>query len=407
MAKKDKTQVETGGEAADAAELKQKELDDKISKADIVSFKKVVRGYNPDEVDEYIDLLNANLAGAQQVFEARSAEMKDSITFVSRERDQLKADKAEMAEKAAAYDQKCAELKAASEELETVKDRNAQLAEKVGIADPKFAEDLIEENKQLKAKIEAVNSELAAAEKKKNDLTDETAGLTEANTKLANEIIKVRDENKKQTSEINALNEANTKLSNEFTALKGTIKKQENQIAGLKAENKEQEVAFAEFRAAKTKQANELTSMKDNAARQANEIAQLRESASKQADEYKGQKKEIEELYAKEQLRLSGEIREYKLKIADLESGLKSEELNRTKLTDEIAGLREENSKQAYDFAGQKKEIEMQIQVERLNRSELLQVLDYNIRKSEELLGEVSKQITQSKESLSRLNSKK
>lgn len=404
MDNKEKSQLESTVEQAGDQEMNPEGTD---NESNIVSFKKVMRGYNPAEVNEYIDMLNANLAGAQQVFDEQSTELKDSIAFVSRERDRLKAEKAEIIEKAAAYDRKCLDLKAALDELDSLKSRNAQLMENAGVADPKYAQTLTEENDQLKSKIETVAAELDSAEKKKNELAEEVASLSDTNAKLSHEIAKLRDSNKKQESEINSLNEMNTVLVNESSALKGANKKQENEIAALKTENKEQEVAFAEFKAAKAKQANELNSVRDLSVRQANEITQLKESHAKQAEEYNKQKNEIEELFTKEQLRLNGEIRQYKLKISDLEAGLKSAQQNQNKMAEEITTLREENTKQAYDFAAQKKETEMQISIERLNRSELLQVQAYNIQKSEELLNEVSKQISQAKESLQQLNAKK
>ncbi len=407
MDKKDKTQSGDILDQAEAPVINEDEKDEESGDSGFVTFKKVMRGYNPAEVHEYIEILNANLAGAQQVLDRQSAELKDRIAFVTRERDQLKAEKDEMIEKAASYDKKCSELKSALEELDSLKDQNAQLLEKAGFADPQFAENIAGENRQLKSKLEAAIAELSAAQKKKSDLEDALSGLKTDETKLTNELAKLRDENKRMEGEAAELNAAYAKLSDECSALKGSNKRQENEISGLKAENKAQEIAFAEFRNEKTKQANELNSYKDLNARQANEITQLRESNEKQVAEYARQKNEVEELFDKEQLRLNDEIRQLKLKISDLESGLKSAEQTKNKMAEEIAALREENSKQAYSFAAQKKEIEMQISLERLNRSEILQVHSYNIQKSEELLGEVAKQISQAKASLDQLNAKK
>lgn len=101
--------------------------DEGFSPAGIATFKKVFRGFDPKAVNEYIEVLSANLAGAQRVFDVQSDELKSSLTLISRERDNLKAELTEMAGKAAAYEQKHAECEESIRELTAVKSENVQL----------------------------------------------------------------------------------------------------------------------------------------------------------------------------------------------------------------------------------------------------------------------------------------
>lgn len=54
------------------------------------SFKKVMRGYDPAEVTAYIEEMSRTMQDASKNFEMRMAEMKQELTLVNRERDNLR-----------------------------------------------------------------------------------------------------------------------------------------------------------------------------------------------------------------------------------------------------------------------------------------------------------------------------
>ena len=191
METKDQTRQEPVNESVENQVISR--VEEKINESSTTSFKKVMRGYNPVEVDEHIEMLHANLAGAQQVLDQQSAELKDSLAFVTRERDQLKAEKNDLAQKAAAFDEKAAELRVAQEELNNLKTRNDRLVENEGVADSKHTEALTQENNQLKNKVESYKAQLSSAEKQKNELAEQNTQLNTANTKLSSEFAKLRE----------------------------------------------------------------------------------------------------------------------------------------------------------------------------------------------------------------------
>ena len=157
--------------------------------AGIVTFKKTIRGFNPKEVNEYIEVLSANLSGAQQVFEAQSAELKSSLALISRERDNLKVELASMAGKAEAYEQKNAECEENVRELAAVKVDNAQLQERVNSLFSKLelCKNLAAENRDLRNKAAEIDMERKHMEEQKALLTAEIAELRDENTKQAYE----------------------------------------------------------------------------------------------------------------------------------------------------------------------------------------------------------------------------
>lgn len=68
------------------------EVDKKIAEIEnAVTFKKVMRGFDPEEVIAYIDEMSKTMQEASKNYELRMAEMKQELTFANRERDTLRA----------------------------------------------------------------------------------------------------------------------------------------------------------------------------------------------------------------------------------------------------------------------------------------------------------------------------
>ncbi len=170
--------------------------DEGFSPAGIATFKKVFRGFDPKAVNEYIEVLSANLAGAQRVFDVQSDELKSSLTLISRERDNLKAELTEMAGKAAAYEQKHAECEESIRELTAVKAENAQLQERVNALFSKLelCKNLAAENREHRNKAAEIEIERKHMEQQKALLAAEIAELREENTKQAYEFAEQKKE---------------------------------------------------------------------------------------------------------------------------------------------------------------------------------------------------------------------
>lgn len=65
------------------------EKTEKINENEI-EFKRVLRGFDPDEVRAYIEEMNQSMQDASKNFEMRMAEMKQELTLVSREKENLR-----------------------------------------------------------------------------------------------------------------------------------------------------------------------------------------------------------------------------------------------------------------------------------------------------------------------------
>lgn len=55
-----------------------------------INFKKVMRGFDPDEVSAYISEMSRTMQDSSKIYEIRMAEMKQELALVSRERDNLR-----------------------------------------------------------------------------------------------------------------------------------------------------------------------------------------------------------------------------------------------------------------------------------------------------------------------------
>lgn len=299
-------------------------------------FKKMLWGLNPKEVNDYIEALNANLTSAQRVFDEQSEELKSNLTFIMRERDNLKAELAIVMDKAGAhkqmnveYEQKSADYEQGLQELETIKTELAAMTDKAEEYEQKNAE--YERNKR---ELETTKYELAV-------MTDKAEAYEQMNA-----------EYEKNIEELGT-------IKSELIVMTDKAKEYEQQIT-------EYEQRLQELEKIKS----ELVAMADR------------------AKEYERQNAVHEESIRE----LSAENREHRKKIARIETERNRLEEQSALLVAEIAGLREENIKQAYDFAQQKKDIETQFINEKLQRAELMQLYTYHVRKSDDLINELVKQ---------------
>jgi chromosome segregation ATPase len=189
MARKKTAEQEAATDDAQVAEqeIQQEKRTEDAAEPNMITFKKVMGGYKPSEVNEYIEALNANLESAQQVFDAQSAELKSNLAFVSRERDKFKEEHAAMLEKLKKCERKVSEYETAINEREALKTQNAQLQEQVRSLFSKLelCKNLVTENRTFKSKIAEIDIERKYMDEQKALLNAEIAKLREANTSQA------------------------------------------------------------------------------------------------------------------------------------------------------------------------------------------------------------------------------
>jgi len=188
MARKKTDEQEVVTDDAQAGqEIQQEKKTEVTAEVSMITFKKVMGGYKPSEVNEYIESLNANLESAQQVFDAQSVELKSNLAFVSRERDKFKEEHAVMLEKLKACEKRVAEYEAAINERDAMKAQNAQLQEQVRSLFSKLelCKNLVTENRMFKSKIAEIDIERKYMDEQKAMLNAEIAKLRETNTNQA------------------------------------------------------------------------------------------------------------------------------------------------------------------------------------------------------------------------------
>lgn len=118
-------------------------------------FRKVTRGYKPSEVDEYIESLNASLANAQRVIDEKSEEFKSSFALVSRERDNLLRELAQVKESLAQSEAQLAQAREKIENTAELERQNEKMTEQLRSMYTKLeaCKTLITENQQMKSRV--------------------------------------------------------------------------------------------------------------------------------------------------------------------------------------------------------------------------------------------------------------
>lgn len=163
----------------------------------LVEFKKAMFGLNPAEVYEYIDIITSNLLSAQQVFDKKFEEYKNSSQLLTVERDSLK--------------DKC---RALTDRMTKNEDELKQLRDSAG-----HAQQLAKENEQLKSMISEFQSKLDTCRDLINENRTLKAQLTDYKTLRDG----FEDQERKHETELNELREINKKQVYTFAQQKNEI----------------------------------------------------------------------------------------------------------------------------------------------------------------------------------------
>ncbi len=206
-----------------------------------VAFKKVMRGFDPAEVIAYIDEMSRTMQDASKNYEMRMAEMKQELTLISRERDNLA--------------EKCRELENTGKkpEPQPVPEQTAEEEKKNEKKDDKKDDKKQAQLIKLQKQLEDERAAAASAEEslKKADSQIETLSLQlkncleqieslEKDAQKNNEFSSQYEDALRQIenlrAEVSKEQEKNELLCAEMKSTEAHLKKTEEENSGLKTE---------------------------------------------------------------------------------------------------------------------------------------------------------------------------
>lgn len=261
-----------------------------------LSFKKVLYGFDPEEVTAFISELREAHENSARIHESKLSSLKEELVLSNRERDyngrELKKLRSKLGTsgektpddgKSAEYEAVIAKLR---EELELAKEENYRLTEEIGndvlISNGKFA-DLEAGNRELAVQVEALrreNSELSASVQRYDSLYEEYSALMSKAEQLGSELETktseadgLREEVLKKTEEIKTLYAENGEIAKKAAELEvrnGVLSRQVTETQELCERLREENVTQAHESAEKISEIE-------------NEQARLRVAAQKEA----------------------------------------------------------------------------------------------------------------------------
>lgn len=230
---------------------------------DSLVFKRVMRGFDPKEVMDYIDEMNRTMQDASKKYEMRMAEMKQSLTLANRERDTLRARCAELERSKADEVQRedseeCRRLRQETEELKRLLDEKnkensvpaqaleekeslvQQLSSQLRIKEQKLSEqsaliaeyeNRTDDHAELRGKyeealalIETMRADTAALEEENDGLSADAKQAALRMQKTADENAELKTELGRANVENSLLKEKNENYKKELSALKAEAK---------------------------------------------------------------------------------------------------------------------------------------------------------------------------------------
>lgn len=235
------------------------------------AFKKVMRGFDPEEVLAYIDEMSRTMQDASKNYEMRMAEMKQELTLVSRERDNLAERCRELESRQCVPEPQPIPEEVSSEEKHDKKSKAQIDSLKKQLEVERSANKTAEENlknagsriETLELQIQSCYEQIETLEKEAETKTDFSAQYEEALEQIEklrsdiskekeekellkaesrateNHLKKTEDENGKLKTDLGRLNVENSLLSEKNEQYK-------KELANLKAEAKEKAYYYAE-----------------------------------------------------------------------------------------------------------------------------------------------------------------
>lgn len=207
-------------------------------------FRKVLYGYNPDEVQAFIDELTKSCEASLKLHESKLSAMKEELAFSNRERDRYiekcKAYQLKMSEKSPSVENNAEEYEATVSHLTQIikklKSENDSLRNSRSVSPADSADKYTEKISLLENRNKEIENALLSAESKNTELSNEIEKyasvsaeykslmqeLEETKSRLSlckNELKNKCDELEEKESKINALAEEKNSLEKKITEL--------------------------------------------------------------------------------------------------------------------------------------------------------------------------------------------
>lgn len=283
---KNQTLAETEVKAAENAKAvknsHEKAPSDKIRSKDTpdgeLGFKKVLYGYDPEEVASYIDELNKTYTAATRNYESRLSSIKEELRISNRERD--------------SYSEKYKNSKA---ELENAKQ---VVPEKVIIDDNGSNEEYDRTIAVLKEKLEQIQAENGALKEKLAVLERENSQIPA----LAQKCDSLFADYKDATAQLEAAKSDNVKYETELQIAKQGLEEKTFEFIELSAQADEDKKKAAEF---EIKNGILARQIEENES----EILRLKEMNKNQAYEYADKVGQLESEHTRSKLALQRELK--------------------------------------------------------------------------------------------------
>lgn len=243
----------------------------KTSAENSVAFKKVMRGFDPEEVFAYIDEMSRTMQDASKNYEMRMAEMKQELTLVSRERDNLAERCRELEGRPNIPEPQPVIEEAPAEEKDDRKSKSeiSRLKKQIDAeraVNAKAEENLNNANVQIETltlQLQGCHEQIEALEKeaeKRNDFSSQYEDALAQIEKLKADVSKEKEEKELLSAEIKATETHMKKTEDENGTLKTDLgrlnvensllseknEQYKKELANLKAEAKEKAYYYAE-----------------------------------------------------------------------------------------------------------------------------------------------------------------
>lgn len=258
------------------------EKEQKRETEDEFSFRRVLHGYAPQEVADYIEELTRTMQDASRNYEQRMAEMKQELAFAVRERDSLRAkltepnrsprENSSVISEAPAGESLSEDTQETGKLLAEARAENGELTLRLGENAEKLAalssllNDKEKENAGLRDRLDALGKQLASAEELRTSYEDAAAEkeklLAAASARqeelelLQRELKDAEERYAKKENELNALRTELNRAELENSLLREKSERCSRELSVLKADAKAKAYENAEKLSAEREEFN-------------------------------------------------------------------------------------------------------------------------------------------------------
>jgi chromosome segregation ATPase len=310
-----------------------------------LNFRKSVHGYNIEDVKDYVEEQNKNFMSTCQMYDGKIAELRTEVAFLTRERDSLLSKLEEARNENNALKEELEQLKLAGQD-----EGEEKTAEEPVVGQAEIKRDRLDDDYRI--------------------LVDEVAQLRREKVEAQSTIAQLAE----IAADYESLSKQRDELEAKYNEQSQELLEKKDELTRLLAVERELKVAIDEAEGLK----HACETEQKRRAEAEKELQEKTELMSKAVTEI-------------EQLRK--EISEFEIRQSVLRQQLK-------KSDEEIAEMREQNKRQAYDYAAKLSDLEAEFNRNKLAMQKQIQVHMYHIKQVDLLMNELQKQFGDAKSSL-------